>query len=487
MEKYGKLIENTMLFAVNAVATRLISFFLVPLYTTYLSAGEYGITDMSLTVISLLTPLVTLDISDATVRYIVGDRARGERYAAISLLVGCISVVIVALLSPILDFGAFGGLGQYKGLFVLAYASSYLMSLCGNISRGRGNVRIIPIAAAVSSVITLLSAVTLIAFLNFGVTGYFISVSIGPIVAILLYGLYGGIASFVYGGIRELFREGRSAVACIVAPMVRYSLPLVPNALFWWAGTSVNRLFITGMLGISASGMFAAAGKIPNLINMSYTIFQQAWQLSSYQEAGKRDIAVFYATVFRIVQSGLTILCSVLSFCSPLLASLLLRGETYGAWPIIPVLLLANLMNVLGSFYGTVYTSTMHTAYVMRTTVFGALACVLFTPALIPLLGMYGACIASIIGQGLVFVMRARDSRKYIQFEVDWKRLLSVLALLVIQAIVTAMQLSAWRPVSLVLMIAVILIQGSPLIPQMRIVIYKLKNRFYVDESNNTK
>ena len=59
------------------MATKLITFLLVPLYTTYMSAGEYGLTDMSITVISLLTPLVTLDVAEAAVRFIVGDRARG--------------------------------------------------------------------------------------------------------------------------------------------------------------------------------------------------------------------------------------------------------------------------------------------------------------------------------------------------------------------------------------------------------------------------
>lgn len=464
MNKYKNLATNTALFAANALATKLISFFLVPLYTTYLSAGEYGITDMSLTVISLLIPLVTIDISDATVRFIVGDYGHGERYAAISLSVGVASSLVVVLLTPLLDLDVFGGLGQFKGWFVLAYATSVLMSLCGNISRGKGDVRYIPICAAVSSSITLLSAIFFISSLHFGVTGYFISVSIGPLVAIALYCSIGGIASYVMRGYIELAKEGLSAVSDTIIPMIHYSLPLVPNALFWWVGTSINRLFITGMLGITASGMFAAAGKIPHLINTAYVVFQQAWQLSAFQEAGKKDIERFYSSVFRLVQAGLTVLCALLSLCSPWLASLMLRGDTYAAWTMIPVLLLANLMNVFNSFFATVYTSTMKTAYVMRTTVFGALSCTIFTPTLIPIFGTYGACIASVIGQGLVFVLIARDSKKYIRFDVGWRRLVPVLALLAAQAAVTAAQIPEWGLMSLVLTAAVVIVQGSSLL-----------------------
>ena len=54
--RYKELLINTALFAVNAVATKLVTFLLVPLYTYFMTAEEYGITDMSLTVISLVTP-----------------------------------------------------------------------------------------------------------------------------------------------------------------------------------------------------------------------------------------------------------------------------------------------------------------------------------------------------------------------------------------------------------------------------------------------
>ena len=73
MSGYKNLAVNTALFAANAVATRLMTFLLVPLYTYYMSAGEYGITDMSLTVISLVTPLATLAVADAAVRFIIED------------------------------------------------------------------------------------------------------------------------------------------------------------------------------------------------------------------------------------------------------------------------------------------------------------------------------------------------------------------------------------------------------------------------------
>lgn len=460
MGKYRSLAANTALFALNSVATKLVTFLLVPLYTAYLSAGEYGLTDMSLTVISLLTPLVTLDMAEAVVRFIVGDRVREDLYATIALGVTAISVIVVAALTPLLDLSAFGGLGEFKGWFVAAYAASALMNMCGQIARGINEVRIIPACASVSSLVTLASSVILIAWAETGVEGYFASVTVGPAAAIIMYLTAGGLGPSVVRGVRSLAAFACEEVWALCRPMLRYALPLIPNSLFWWLSSGINRLFITGMLGIAASGLFAAASKIPNLINTVYSIFQQAWQLSAFQESGDEGLSSFFSTVFALIQAGMTVLCAVLSLSAPWLAAILLQGETYGAWPMIAPLLLSNLFNVFATFYGTVYATTMHTTFIMGTTVFGAVSCVVLTPALIPVMGTYGACVASAIGQALVFLMRAVDSRKHLSFNVGWRYLVPTVILLVVQAVITAVQFGSWTVVSLVCLLGVSVIQG---------------------------
>lgn len=460
MGKYRSLAVNISLFAVNAVATKLISFILVPLYTYFMSAGEYGLTDMSLTVISLLTPLATLSIAESAVRFIVGDYAQSDEYATVALGITLISIALVSLLTPLLDLSAFGGLGEYKGWFILAYATSALMNMCGQVARGMGKIKLIPACAIVSSLITLVLSVILIGVVGIGVSGYFASVSMGPAIASVLYFSMGGIGSAVIAGVRKITSLPSEELKNLIIPMLRYSFPLIPNALFWWLSSGINRLFITGILGIAASGMFAAASKLPNLLNTAYSIFQQAWQLSAFQESGDEEVGRFFSTVFSIVQACMTVLCALLSFSAPWLAAILLRGETYDAWPMIGILLISNLFNVFATFYGTVYSTTMHTTFIMKTTVFGALSCIILTPVLVPVIGTYGACVALAIGQALVFAMRVIDSDKYLHFDVGWRYLLPSVVVLVVQALSTVLQFAYWRLVSGICLIAVLVIQS---------------------------
>ena len=189
-----------------------------------MSAGEYGLTDMSLTVINLATPLVTFSIAEAAVRFIVGDSDRQDDYVAISILITLFSVVLVTVLSPILDLGAFGGLGEYKAWFILAYATSAFMNLCGEVARGIGEIKLIPICAGISSITTFILALVFIGQLKMGITGYFISVSAGPLLAVIIYMVAGGIGKAFLSGMKRMRIVAVRDTWNIVRPMIIYAL-----------------------------------------------------------------------------------------------------------------------------------------------------------------------------------------------------------------------------------------------------------------------
>lgn len=454
-----RLAVNSALFAVNAFATKLISFVLVPLYTSHLTAAEYGLTDMSLTVISLVSPLATLSIVEAAVRLMIADKKNADEYAAISFTVTLLSIVVVCVLSPVLELPIFGGLGEHKGEFVLAYSASAFLSYFGEVARGAGQIRIIPVCATVSSLITLG-----ITWLFMGKTGdpigvYFAAVSIGPLAASLLYLVFGRFVQRIGRGYAALVRKpGRRTD--LLQDMLSYSLPLVPNSLFWWIGTSISRFFITGILGIAASGLYAAASKIPNLLNTVYSIFLQAWQLSAFDEQDEEERARFFGSVFRCLQAVIVSMCSLLSLCAPFLASLLIKGESFASWPLIGIMLLSSFGNILSSFYGTVFTATMNTSCIMSTTIRGSICCIVLTPVLTIPFGLMGACIASTITQFVVFFARVSRAHELVPFDVGLGTLIPSIFFLTVQALAMALFSRTSLLVSLACFTAVLLIQG---------------------------
>lgn len=454
---------NSVVFALNAIATKLISFILLPLYTAHLTAAEFGLTDMSLTVISLVFPLATLSLVEAAVRYMISDRRDADEYAVISFSFVLISILLVVIASPLLDLPAFGGLGKYKSLFFLAYASSAFLSYFGEVARGAGEIKIIPICATLSSLTTLGITLYSINSGEYGIEDYFISVSMGPVLASAVYLMFGGFLKKLKAGYVKLVKDlshGRS----MLCQMLRYSLPLVPNSLFWWMGTSISRFFITGILGISATGLYAAAGKIPNLLNALYSVFLQAWQLSVFEENDEKAKCDFFESVFAVLQAVMLIGCSLMALAAPALAYVLIKGEAYKAWPLIGVMLISAVGNIFSSFYGTVFTSTMNTSCIMTTTAKGSLCCVVLTPILTTSLGLSGACIASALTQILVLVSRMRRARMLVPFDQRLRYLIPSMLLLAIQASVMIIDFDKlWIP-SVICLFFIVMLQFRSLL-----------------------
>ena len=69
------LAKNVGLLTASNFASKILVFFLVPLYTSVLSTGEYGTYDLYNTTVSLLIPIMTANIADAVLRFSLDDNA----------------------------------------------------------------------------------------------------------------------------------------------------------------------------------------------------------------------------------------------------------------------------------------------------------------------------------------------------------------------------------------------------------------------------
>ena len=75
MNKKKQLAKNTIIIFFGRVCTQLISFFLLPLYTGYLSTKQYGLVDLIQTYVTLLVPVITLELEMSIFRYLIDSRS----------------------------------------------------------------------------------------------------------------------------------------------------------------------------------------------------------------------------------------------------------------------------------------------------------------------------------------------------------------------------------------------------------------------------
>ena len=68
------LIKNTGILAIGNIATKAITFLLLPLYTALLNAEQYGIIENLTTNVTLLVPIINLQLSQAVFRFATEKR-----------------------------------------------------------------------------------------------------------------------------------------------------------------------------------------------------------------------------------------------------------------------------------------------------------------------------------------------------------------------------------------------------------------------------
>ena len=66
---YKRLFLNTLTFAIGSFGSKLLVLILVPLYTSSLTPGEYGTVDLITQTANLLIPILTLNVSEAALRF----------------------------------------------------------------------------------------------------------------------------------------------------------------------------------------------------------------------------------------------------------------------------------------------------------------------------------------------------------------------------------------------------------------------------------
>lgn len=424
--KYKQVIKNLVLFTLSKFIPKTISFFLVPFYTTFLSTYEYGISDLVNTTVSFAIPILTLNIRDAVLRYTLEKNSNKNDIFSIFSFIIFLDFLILSLFTIIeFNFNIF----NINPLYLIAFDMMLLVhSLYDNLTsfcKGIEKVNIIVMASITNSIFTLVFNILLIAILKYGIKGYFIANTIGYFFAIVMY--------FIFAKLYKHFNFKLNISK--LKEMVKYSFPMIFSAIAWWINYSSDKYIITWMLGVSVSGVYAAASKLPSILTTFQNIFMEAWSISAIKEFDKNDEDGFIGNMFTIILFLLSVVCSILIIFNMLISKIMFNGEFYSAWKFVPPLLLSVLVDALALFIGNLFYAVKDTKSRAIVTIIGAVINTIFNFILIYYFGAYGAAIATLLGYVAGLIMSIILVKKYINMKTDMKKNFLIILLLLIQVI----------------------------------------------------
>lgn len=424
MKPYKSLLKNSFLFAVGTLGSRTIMFLMLPVFTRYMTVGEYGQIDLLQTTISFLMPLVSLQIVEAVLRYAVEMRGKKEASAVLNngLLFCFFGIVITLFFHPLIT--RFEPFSTYYMYFYISLLFTMLQSIIKQFVRGMEKIKTYVASDLSFTISFVIFNFIFLVYLRLGMKGYLLSLIYAYVVSLIVLVVFGEVLRHI----RHVFFDKE-----LLKDMVIYSLPLIPNALMWWVMNVSDRYILIYFLGFEATGLYSVSYKFPSLIILMNSIFFMAWQLSAIQEYGKEGYGDFYRNTFGALSTLLIILTSVILLILKPLVGVFVAKAFFESWKYVPLLLVGAIFQSFSSFFGTNYTASKKTRGAFTTSVVGAVINLILNIIFVPLWGIQAASFATMSAYMAMWLMRVRDSKKLVGIDIKWKELILSLSILSLQ------------------------------------------------------
>ena len=414
----------------GAIVLQLSGILLLPLYTHYLDAAEYGILQVVYRIGEVFhVCLMVQAIKLATFNLAGSSETAGQRVrtGASVALVTVISVVIgataIVLVGPSLDRLLSINDPRFLvcGVLTLMLQAGTVMPLTMMQSRFES----VPYVWATVGIATCHVAITsfVVAVLGWGIWGVIFSLA-------LTYGTFGIVLT-----LRELVRSSFQPDRDLIRRFVRFATPMVPVGILSIAMHNGDQIFLMKYHGSAVVGVYALAYRVTQALEMFATEpFFQIWHAWIYKVFRRDDgrvalgrAATRIISVYTFAGLGLVILRQE--------AITLLSSPTYWeATELIPPLILAFFFLVASGLIDASFFVTSRTA--RRTVISLASAAIMMTlyVVLIPRYGATGAAYSTLLGFAANFLITLAVAQHAFRIEYEYGRLAWVLGTALIVA-----------------------------------------------------
>lgn len=413
--KVPKLVENSAIYGIITVLQKGISFFLLPLYTAFLTPSDYGILSIVTSVSSLISVFILMGLTAAGTRFYYlhkeDEEYNKKLWGSIVSFVLISSIIAGALFIAFHKFLIDPIVGKIEFYPYMLLGIGYtIMSPLYLFFQTYLQTRQLGVHYGINTLFNFL--------LNVGLIILFVAYLKLQVLGVLLANLITAVVFFIYVIIAFVPKIKLNLNKNILSPSLKYSLPLVPHLLAGWLSGMIDRLLINGMRNEKETGLYSVAGQfgsiinsVADAINMAYT----PWFFDAYEKNRTQDIKNVGSMIIYIY-------CAIsfaLSIFAPEVLQLMVSKEFRGIWSIIPLLSFAYVFQ--GFYYLFVNVLFLNkTKLVFIISISTLLLNIILNILLIPKFGFLGsaiACFVSYFVKSIIALILSEKEVKNIRFD----------------------------------------------------------------------
>jgi O-antigen/teichoic acid export membrane protein len=265
--------KDSSIYGLSKLIGQAIGFFLIPLYTKYLSPEDYGVLNIIGVASVSFGLLMTFGIDSATYRFagLAKTEEEEKKYLSAAQSMNLFFVVVVGLLlllstnftTKVILENSSPNILLIIGIFVSIFSS--ISSINRAFFRIKRKVKIISIASILNIISSIVSTILLVVILELGVVGALLGNLIGNL-------LSSGYLMFKSSSITKFDINWIT-----VKQLLTYSLPVLPAQLFAFAIPLYSQWSVKEYLSMSDLGMYAIGLKFTIPVTLLLGMFQQAY------------------------------------------------------------------------------------------------------------------------------------------------------------------------------------------------------------------
>ena len=395
MNKLKLFVENLLVYGLGGIISKIIPLIMVPIITRLMPSSDYfGINDLSNTLVQFGAAFAVMGMYDAMYRmFFEKEDIEYKKHICSTTLIFTLStsllvaVFMIALKEPIADL--FFDDKQYDFIVYLS-AMATLVTATNNIisapTRMQNKRKIFLITNTIGPILSYSISIPLL------LKGYYL-------IALPLAAVVSGLTMEISFGImnREWF-SFRKFDKKFLKPLLSIAIPLVPNFLIYWVFNSSDKIMITNILGVDATGIYSVSSKLGHVSQLIYTAFAGGWQYFAFYTMKENNQVKTNSIIFEYLGIVSFLATSYICSWSYFIFKLLFPEQYWSGYIAAPYLFMAPLLQMLFQVAANQFIVIKKTWPNMFILASGALINVVLNLCLIPRIGIEGAAVATLIG-----------------------------------------------------------------------------------------
>ncbi|MBF8247684.1 MAG: Polysacc synt C domain-containing protein [Bacteroidetes bacterium] len=422
-QELRRLFGGVFVYGLGEVLNRTIGFLLLPLFTSYLSPKDFGISGILGLIVFLVIPVFSLGFGTAfgAVYFESSDRRRKDAMVWTAFAALFASTIIMGVSGwttrDWLSVSAFGEPG-FERLIVLSLltAGCTILAMPFRLRlQFEERAKLYVSISAVSTFLSILSSVTMVVVLERGILGFVEGGLIGQAITFVLF-----FAS-VLPSTRICFDSS------LISRLMKIGVATIPGFAFLFVLQQGNRYVLRHFDGLDAVGVYTIGYNLGFAMNILITGFTSAWTpyFLSFTER-KEEARPLFSSIFSYYVLGFGFLSLFFYLAARPVVMLMTQQAFHGAFVVVG-------MTATAQFFIGVFSLSLAPVYfakeVAKVTFVQGVAAVVgagIMVALIRAAGIFGAGISLVFGFFLLAWLQHLWNKwrgeKYLRVEYDWER-----------------------------------------------------------------